>query len=161
MSKGILRIYYGDGYGKSTAAFGTAVREASHGKNAIVISFLREKNEDSEELLKLLEPQLKFFRFEKSNASFDELSAKEKEDEIMNLKNGFNYSKKVISTGACDLVVLDEILELLDNQVVTENELKELLNSIPEDMVVICTGKNVPTSIKECADEVYQVTLEK
>ena len=161
MSKGILRIYYGNGYGKSTAAFGTAVRESSRGKNAIVISFLREKNEESEELLKALEPQLKLFRFEKSNVSFDELSEKEKEDEIMNLKNGFNYSKKVISTGACDVVVLDEILELLDNQVITEEELKELLTAIPEDMVVICTGKQVPESIKACADEVYQLTLEK
>ena len=89
MSKGILRIYYGNGYGKSTAAFGTAVRESSRGKNAIVISFLREKNEESEELLKALEPQLKLFRFEKSNVSFDELSEKEKEGKNWWNQNSF------------------------------------------------------------------------
>ena len=71
MSKGIVRIYYGEGHGKSTAALGTAIREASHGKSATVISFLKEKNEDSEELLKKLEPELKFFRFEKSENSFE------------------------------------------------------------------------------------------
>ena len=54
MSKGIVRIYYGEGHGKSTAALGTAIREASHGKSATVISFLKEKSEDSEELLKKL-----------------------------------------------------------------------------------------------------------
>ena len=52
MSKGIVRVYYGEGHGKSTAALGTALREASHGRTAAVISFLKEKNEDSEEILK-------------------------------------------------------------------------------------------------------------
>ena len=161
MSKGIMRVYYGEGHGKSTAALGTAIREASHGKTATVISFLKEKNEDSEELLKKLEPELKFFRFEKSEVSFEELSEEEKQREMMNLVSGFNYSKKVITTGGCDLVVLDEVLGLVNQNIISENDLLELAATIPEDMVVICTGRNVPDAIKECADELYQVTLEK
>ena len=161
MSKGIVRIYYGEGHGKSTAALGTAIREASHGKTATVISFLKEKSEDSEELLKKLEPELKFFRFEKSEASFEELTDEEKEKEIMNLRTGFNYSKKVITTGGCDLVVLDEILGLIEREIISEEEFLELAALLPDDMVVICTGRRVPDSIKECADELYQVTLEK
>ena len=161
MSKGIVRIYYGEGHGKSTAALGTAISEASHGKNATVISFLKEKSEDSEELLKKLEPELKFFRFEKTEHSFAELTEEEKEKETMNLKMGFNYSKKVISTGGCDLVVLDEVLGLICQNIISEDELLELLAVVPEDMVVICTGRQVPERIKEFADEVYQVTLEK
>lgn len=161
MSKGILRVYYGEGHGKSTAALGTAVREASHGKTAAVISFMREKNEDSKEFFKKLEPEIKFFRFEKSNCSFEKLSEEEKEREIMNLRSGYNYSKKVITTSGCDLVVLDEVLELLENQIITEQELLDLAAAVPEDMVVICTGKKVSDAIKACADELYQVTLEK
>jgi len=161
MSKGIMRVYYGEGHGKSTAALGTAIREASHGKTATVISFLKEKNEDSEELLKKLEPELKFFRFEKSEVSFEELSEEEKQREIMNLVSGFNYSKKVITTGGCDLVVLDEVLELVNRNIISEEDLLELAAAIPEDMVVICTGRKVPEAVKECADELYQVMLEK
>ena len=161
MSKGIVRIYYGEGHGKSTAALGTAIREASHGKTATVISFLKEKNEDSEELLKKLEPELKFFRFEKSDVSFEELTEEEKQKEIMNLVSGFQYSKKVITTGGCDLVVLDEVLELVSRDIISEEDFLEMVAAISEDMVVICTGRKVPDSIKECADELYQVTLEK
>lgn len=161
MSKGIVRVYYGEGHGKSTAALGTAIREVSHGKTATVISFLKEKSADSEELLKKLEPELKFFRFEKTESSFDELSDSEKEEEIMNLKNGYNYSKKVITTGGCDLVVLDEVLGLIEKEIISEQEFLDLLAVVPEDMVVICTGRHVLDSIKECADELYQVTLEK
>ena len=161
MSKGIVRIYYGEGHGKSTAALGTAIREASHGKSATVISFLKEKSEDSEELLKKLEPELKFFRFEKSESSFDELTEEEKEKEIINLKMGYNYSKTVITTGGCDLVVLDEVLGLLSQNIISEDEILELAAAVPEDMVVICTGRQVSERVKECADELYQVTLEK
>ena len=161
MSKGIVRIYYGEGHGKSTAALGTALREASHGKTATVISFLREKSEDSEDIFKRLEPELKFFRFEKSDVSFEELTEEEKQKEVMNLVSGFQYSKKVIATGGCDLVVLDEVLELVSRDIISEEDFLEMVAAIPEDMVVICTGRRVPDSIKECADELYQVTLEK
>uniref|UniRef100_UPI00405761B5 cob(I)yrinic acid a,c-diamide adenosyltransferase n=1 Tax=Agathobacter sp. TaxID=2021311 RepID=UPI00405761B5 len=161
MSKGILRVYYGDGYGKSTAALGTAVSEAARGKSVTVISFLREKNENKTEMLNRLEPELKFFRFEKSDSSFESLSQAEKEDEIMNLKNGFNYSKKVVTTGGCDLVVLDEILELLENDIISEEAFWELANAIPEDMVVICTGRNLRDKVRACADEVYRISCEK
>ena len=161
MSKGIMRVYYGEGHGKSTAALGTALREASHGKTATVISFLKEKNEDSEELFKRLEPEIKFFRFEKSEVSFEELSDEEKQRETMNLVSGFNYSKKVITTSGCDLVVLDEVLGLVNQQIISESDFLEMAAAIPEDMVVICTGRQVPDSIKESADELYQITLEK
>jgi len=161
MGKGIVRIYYGEGHGKSTAALGTAIREASHGKSATIISFLKGRSGAGDELIKRLEPELKFFSFEKTNVSFNDLSPEEKEEEIMNLRNGYNYSKKVIATGGCDLVVLDEVLGMLDNQIVSEEEFLELMAMVPEDMVVICTGIHVPERVKKCADELYQVTLEK
>lgn len=161
MSKGIMRVYYGEGHGKSTAALGTAVREMAKGKTATVISFLRKKSEESEELFKRLEPELKFFRFEKSTESFHDLSQEEKDEEVMNLRNGFNYSKKVVSTGACDLVILDEVLDLVETEIISEETFLELVSLIPEGMVVICTGKNLKDSIRTMADEVYQVTLEK
>ena len=79
----------------------------------------------------------------------------------MNLKMGYNDSKKVISTSGCDLVVLDEVLGLITQNIISEEEFLELVAIVPEDMVVICTGRQVPERIKECADELYQVTLEK
>ena len=99
--------------------------------------------------------------FEKSDVSFEELTEEEKQKEIMNLVSGFQYSKKVITTGGCDLVVLDEVLELVSRDIISEEDFLEMVAAIPEDMVVICTGRKVPDSIKECADELYQVTLEK
>ena len=91
MSSGVVQIYYGDGHGKSTAALGNAIHAASEGKSVIVIQFLKGKMEKELEFLQRLEPEIKFFRFSKSDAPFDELGADEKKEESINLKNGFNY----------------------------------------------------------------------
>ena len=39
------------------------------------------------------------------------LSDAEKKDEEINLRNGLNYAKKVLTTEECDLLVLDEALK--------------------------------------------------
>lgn len=161
MSKGIVRVYYGEGHGKSTTAFGTAVREMAKGKSVTMISFMREKSEESEELFKRFEPNLKFFRFEKLAGSFKELTQEEKDEEAMNLRNGFNYGKKVISTAASDILILDGVLDLVEHEIVLEDVFLEIFSVIPEDMTVICTGRKISDNIKGAADEVYQVTLEK
>ena len=141
MNSGKVQIYYGEGHGKSTAALGNAIQEAGNGKTAIVIQFLKSKEESDKEFLTRLEPEIKFFRFAKSDASYDELSEEEQQEERINLKNGFNYGKKVIATGACDMVVLDEILGLLDRDVITIDDIRTMLAAKPEDMTVVFTGR--------------------
>ena len=102
MSKGVIQIYYGEGHGKSTAAIGNAIHVASEGKNVIIIQFLKGKDENELAFLNRLEPEIKVFRFAKSDECFDELPENVKQEEIMNLRNGFNYGKKVVTTEACD-----------------------------------------------------------
>ena len=68
----------------------------------------------------------------------------------MNIKNGFNYAKKVISSGADMVVVLDEMLGLSD-----------MLASRPDDVTVIMTGRLLDDGIREMADEIYNIASEK
>jgi cob(I)alamin adenosyltransferase len=161
MGRGVIQVYYGDGHGKSTAAFGDAIRAASEGQNVTVIQFLKRKNEHELEFLNRLEPEIKLFRFAKSNQSFEELSEGEKQEEIKNLRNGFNYGKKVVSTGACDMLILDELLGILDEKVISEDEVRDLLAGKPEDMTLICTGRVLNETVREYADEIYNIAPEK
>lgn len=153
MGWGCVYIYCGDGHGKSPAALGRAVLTAAQGKNVVIIRFLRERGL-SENYLKRLEPEIKMFRFEKSDKNYDRLSDEEKTEEIFNIKNGINFAKKVLTTGECDLLILDEILELIDNQIITVEELKNLLDARDDETDIILTG--VPFSDEICmlADEV-------
>lgn len=161
MENGVVLIYYGQGHGKSTAAIGNAIHAASEGKSSIVIQFLKGKSEVEQEYYSQLEPQIKFFGFAKAEVNFDELSEEQKQEEIMNLKNGFNYGKKVIATGACDLVVLDEVLGLLDLHVIDIEDVRQMLEARPEEMTVICTGRTFDERLSELVDEIYNIVPEK
>lgn len=46
MSTGKIQVYYGAGRGKTSAALGYAIHEASKGESVIVIQFLKRKDED-------------------------------------------------------------------------------------------------------------------
>ena len=43
MSTGKIQVYYGEGKGKTSAALGYAIHEASKGESVIVIQFLKRK----------------------------------------------------------------------------------------------------------------------
>lgn len=161
MSKGVIQIYYGEGHGKSTAAIGNGIRVASEGKSVILIQFLKGKNENELAFLNRLEPEIKVFRFAKSDESFEELSESAKQEESINLRNGFNYGKKVVATGACDMLILDEVLGIMDEKVIRPEELKELFEAKPEEMTLVCTGRVLDDSIREYADEIYNIAPEK
>ena len=69
---------------------------------------------DNMEILKRLEPEFKIFRFEKTPVFFDQLAEEEKNEARICIRNGLNFAKKVLVTGECDILILDEILGILD-----------------------------------------------
>ena len=106
---GSIQVYYGNGRGKTTAALGLGIRAAGVGKQVIMVQFLKKKHSDTLDFLKKLEPELQIFRFEKAACGYSDLSPKEKQEQMLNIKNALGYSRKVLDTGQCDLLILDEI----------------------------------------------------
>ena len=157
MRQGAVHIYSGDGHGKSPAALGRAVITAALGKNVVIIQFLKGKGLADTEFIRRLEPEIKVFRFEKSDMIFFELSEEKKTEEVINIKNGINFAKKVLATGECDLLILDEILGLIDNHIITVEELKSLLSARDEETDVILTGISLNDEISMLADEVSKI----
>ncbi len=161
MRQGIVHIYSGDGHGKSPAALGEAVMMAALGKSVMIIQFLKGKGLADSEFLGRLEPEIKIFRFEKSDLNYAELSEEKKTEEIINIKNGINFAKKVLSTGECDLLILDELLGLIDNSIITVEDLKNLLEARDEETDVILTGISLNDEISLLADEISRIETVK
>lgn len=157
MGRGLVTIFNGEGHGKSSAALGRAVLAAASGEKVFIIRFLKGKNLSNPAFFNRLEPEIKIFCFEKSVGSFAELSDQQKADEIANIRNGLNFAKKVIATGECDLLILDEILGLIDNDIITVEDLKNILLARDEDMSIILTGIHLPDEIAAVAGEVSRV----
>lgn len=155
MEESKVQIYSGDGHGKSSAALGKAVQAAAVGKKVVIIQFL--KGLESNEFLKRLEPEIQLFRFEKSESNFLNLSEREQQEEIQNIRNGLNFAKKVLTTGQCDLLILDEVLGLVDNGIIEVEELKNLVDNRPEQVGIIFTGIQLSDDVCILADEVSRI----
>lgn len=156
MSNTKVRIYYGQGEGKTSSAIGLCIKEASLGRRVIIIQFLKGKGLEEVKFLNRLEPEIKLFRFEKEEEGYCNLSDEEKNEEKRNIINGFNFAKKVIETRECDLLVLDEVLGLLDLEIISKEELISLIELKEEDFGLILTGKKLPDELISHADVVTE-----
>ena len=161
MEKGSVQIYYGAGRGMTNAALGNALRAAGENKSVIIIQFLKGKTDDQIAYMKQLEPEIKEFRFEKSEENYDELPEERQAEEKLNMKNGLNFAKKVLVTGECNVLILDEVLGLIDAGVISSEELEAVLKAKMDETEVIMTGRVLEESIRSYADEIYKITAEK
>ena len=161
MDKGTVHIYGGKGKGKTTAAIGQAIKAACEGRNVVFIEFLKAKEEDELGFLKRLEPEIKVFRFEKFQESFDELPEEKRAEEIQNMKNALNFARKVLGTQGCDVLILDEVLGLLDTEIVSEENILELMDQKADEMDLILTGLYQAPELWDKADEVTVMQKKK
>ena len=130
---------------------------AAAGERVVIIQFLKGRGLQDTEFIRRLEPEIKIFRFEKSETDFVTLSEDKKQEEIVNIKNGLNFAKKVLTTGECDLLILDEVLGLIDNEIITVEDLKNLLEARDGETDIIMTGISLNDDLCLVADEVSRI----
>lgn len=156
---GYVHIFCGTGMGKTSAALGKGVREASEGKSVVLIQFLKEKQSGvSMDYFKRLEPEVKLFRFQKFPENYDTLTQREKEEEVQNIQNGMHFAKKVLATEACDVLILDEILGLTDKGIVTVDEIRAVIDAVGDGMELYLTGTSRCEALWPYVDEVTELS---
>ena len=94
MAEGCIYIYTGDGRGTAPAAIGRAVQAAVEGKRVVIIQFLKGKGLGDSDFLRRMEPEIKLFRFEKSDGNFVELPEEKKQEEIRTSVTGSALPRK-------------------------------------------------------------------
>lgn len=156
MSSGKVMIFMGDGYGKSAAAFGVAMLRASEDDRVVIIQFLKGKGITESEFTKRLEPEIKIFRFEKSEADYRDRTPAEKREDAVNIRNGLNYARKVLTTGQCNLLILDEVLEVVNKGIISVDDLKDLVES-GIDTDIIITGSEMNVEVCKFADRISEI----
>lgn len=165
MEKGRVQIICGSGAGKTAMALGKSVIAVTGNRRVIMVQFLKGMlSLETAEGLKLLEPDLKVFRFEKQHELFENLTEEQKQEEMLNIRNGLNFARKVLTTGECDMLVLDGFLDLLTQKLLEEEEVKNLLSLREEEVDLLLTGKVCPFWLQSRADltvEIENVAVDK
>ncbi len=161
VEKGFVKIYCGEGKGKSTSSLGRALVCAGEGKEVFMIQFLKGRYTGTLDYLKRLEPEVKVFRFEKMSRFYEELSEDEQREEELNIRNGVNFARKVVSIGECDVLILDEFLGLVDLGIIAVEDVIQIIRHKPEEMELILTGRNLPEALVDEADYISKIGIVK
>lgn len=159
MRKGLIQVYTGDGKGKTTAALGLALRAVGHGFRVLMIQFMKGNIQYGElEASKRLSPYLTIIQM--GRESFVSKSNPDPID-VQWAKKGFAMAKEAILNESYDIVILDEINVAVDYGLIPLDELLELLNSKPESVELILTGRGAKREVMEKADLVTEMVEHK
>lgn len=160
MEKGCIQIYFGQGRGKSTAAFGLLIRALGRGLSACVFQFL--KSGDTGEILYLKEKHpglpiecagLKGFFWNMDKAEKEKLK---KETSLL-----FGKAKNAVLNGDYDLIILDELLGAIEDGLIPQSEVIYMLKNKKCGMEVIITGRVVPVELAEMAGLITEMRMVK
>ena len=157
MADGYVQVFCGSGDGKSSAALGKGIASAINGNSVIIVQFMKDKNENEKKFFEKLEPEIKLFRFEKMENCFEELTEEQKSEEVNNMRNGLNYAKKVLVTKECDVLILDEVLGLINEGIISYEEVIPILQARDEDVIIIMTGRVMSNELLEYVDNVSDI----
>ena len=149
---GYVQINTGDGKGKTTAAFGTALRMLIRGNSVFFGQFI--KGTDTAEL-ELPEQFPKFTIKQFGKGCF--VGRKPDEEDIRMAHDGLSTAAEALKSGKYDLVVLDEVNVAVSLGLLTAAEVLDAVKNRAEGTEVIMTGRHAPPEFIEYADLVTEM----
>lgn len=157
IKEGYIEIYTGDGKGKTTAALGLGMRAAGNNMTVYMVQFLKGGKSGELESIKKLEPYFKVFRFEKERDFFWNLNDEEKKELKSEIRKAYEFCTDVLKNKKCDILIMDEVMGVLQNNLLTEEDILRLMDLKPKNVELVLTGRNVPLKIIDRADLVTEM----
>ncbi|MFZ5764000.1 MAG: cob(I)yrinic acid a,c-diamide adenosyltransferase [Thermodesulfobacteriota bacterium] len=155
---GLVLLYTGDGKGKSTAAFGQALRAAGHGLRVCIIQFIKGKWQTGE--AKCFARLTDCVEFHVRGSGFT-WTREDKAEAISTARAAFAFAEEKIMGNAFDMVVLDELTYLITYGMVSEEEVLELIRRRPRGLHLVITGRRASPGLLEEADLVSEIKMVK
>jgi len=155
--KGLLIVYTGPGKGKTTCALGTAFRAVGQGLRVLMVQFIKGSWHYGElDAVKMLGDDK--FEIRPMGRGFVKVGGAETDPEDIRLaEECWESGRGAIYSGKYDLVVLDEINYTISYKMLDAAKVAEALKSRPEQVHVICTGRNAHPLLVEQADLVTEM----
>ncbi|UCH57582.1 MAG: cob(I)yrinic acid a,c-diamide adenosyltransferase [Candidatus Bathyarchaeota archaeon] len=151
---GITQVYTGNGKGKTSAAFGLALRAMGRGLKVYVIQFIKGGFDYGEIHIVDKLPNITLVAF--GRGQFVNLENPEEEDNRL-AEEALEHAKKIIEEGEHDIVILDEVNVALAFGLVELEDVIALIRGKPKKVELVLTGRGAPKEIIDAADLVTEM----
>ncbi|MGI6670528.1 MAG: cob(I)yrinic acid a,c-diamide adenosyltransferase [Christensenellales bacterium] len=147
MEKGFIQLYTGNGKGKTSAAFGMALRAAMAGKKVYIAQFVKSMKYSETRIEEFLD-NITIHQFGRGCYLLKDVE----EEDRQAAREGLQACRQALSSGTWDLVILDEVTIALRFNLFTTDELLHILEEKAEHTEVILTGRSAPQELIDRAD---------
>ncbi len=149
---GYIHVYTGNGKGKTTAAFGLAMRAAGRGKKVCIIQFMKPDRGYGEQI------SARKLGIEVHPMGRDRFVNKNNPDEVdvKLASEALELARNKLKEGY-DLLILDEINVAVDFNLIAMDDVLDLLSEIPDRTEVVLTGRYARKEIIDRADLVTEM----
>jgi len=160
MSKGFIHVYTGESKGKTTAAFGLAMRAAGHGRNVLILQFLKSRIKSSGEAIAAKKCGITVIKFKGQTSPLFDPTVK-REELKKTICRAIDRAIRHMKSGKYDLVILDELNNAVGNGYACSGDIKKIIDNKPEGLELVFTGRNAPAELIDAADYVTEMRMVK
>jgi cob(I)alamin adenosyltransferase len=154
LENGLVQVYTGNGKGKSSAAFGLALRAIGRGLKVYAIQFIKGGFDYGELYVVDKLPNLKLKAFGRGKFVTEKPPGKE---DVKLAEQALALAEEVVKSGEYDIVILDEINVALNLKLIEIEKVLELMKNKPKYVELVLTGRYAPNEIIEAADLVTEM----
>jgi len=154
LEQGLVQVYTGNGKGKTSAAFGLALRAIGRGLKVYVIQFIKGGFDYGELYIIDKLPNIKLKAFGKGE--FVTEKPPEKKD-VELAQEALTLAEDVVGSGKYDIIILDEINVALNLKLINLEEVLALIESKPKHVELVLTGRYAADQVIKAADLVTEM----
>jgi len=158
IEKGLLIVHTGTGKGKSTAAWGLAMRCLGHGLKLGVVQFVKGRRETGERQLLERFPDLVKLRVMGEGFTWE---TQDRTRDMAAARAAFTEASAMLHDPELHMVILDELNIVLRYEQLPVAEVVDALERRRPGLHVVATGRNAPPELLEAADLVTEMKLVK
>jgi len=160
LKKGLVQIYTGDGKGKTTAAFGLALRAAGQGNKVLICQFLKPPSLDIGERFALRLGAVRI-RLEALDVEWDMEKSFDDEKKLAQMRSAISGVLERIAQTAekrfYDLLILDEIVFCLSKGLANLEDIKNIIDRRDPAVEIVMTGRGATEELTALADLVTEM----
>ncbi len=160
LEKGLVQIYTGDGKGKTTAAFGLALRAAGQGNKVLIYQFLKPASIDVGERFALQLGAVRI-RVEALDIEWDMTKSFDDKKQVANaqaaIKQALDRLAQTAEKRFYDVLILDEIVFCLSKGLAKLEDVENVINKRESSVEIVLTGRGATDELIAMADLVTEM----